>query len=124
MKIGPSTDVVKIESSPTVPGPGQAGVSGNAPVSPVEQADRVELSAAANAADGLAAETPVSEQKVAEIRRAIESGEFRVNPAEIADKMISEAASLLETIARQDLAISTDQNREDPMVTPKADKRG
>lgn len=123
MKIGPSTDVVKIESNPPVPGAGQSGVSGNAPVSPVEQADRIHLSAAANAADGIAADSPVSEEKVAEIRRAIEAGEFRVNPTEIADKMISEAASLLETIARQDLAISTDQNREDPLVTPKADKR-
>lgn len=123
MKIGPSTDVVKIESNPLVPGQGQAGVSGNAPVSPVEQADRIELSAAANAADGLTVDAPVSEEKVAGIRRAIEAGEFRINPAEIADKMISEAASLLETIARQDLEISTDQNREDPLVTPRADKR-
>ena len=58
-----------------------------------------------------------------EIRRAIEEGEFRVNPNEIADKMITEAASLLETISRQDVEVAKEHGAKDPTDPPKPDSR-
>jgi len=121
MKIGATPEIVKTDQPR--PQEGRAGASSTAPVSPVEAVDKIELSAAARAAEEQANTPEVRADKVLEIRRAIESGEFRVNPTEIADRMISEAASLLETIARQDNAIVQAENRDEPTSAAKADDR-
>lgn len=121
MKIGTSLDVSKTDA--LLPKEGRAGTSSSAPVSPVEAVDKIELSAAARAAESSSNAPEVRADKVIEIRQAIEAGEFRVNPSDIADRMISEAASLLETIARQDNAIDRAENRDEPTSPPKADKR-
>lgn len=121
MKIGTSPEVAKTDA--LLPKDGRAGTSSSAPVSPVEAVDKIELSAAARAAESISNAPEVRADKVIEIRQAIEAGEFRVNPSDIADRMISEAASLLETIARQDNAIDKAENRDEPTSPPKADKR-
>ena len=121
MKIGATPDITKADSPR--PQEGRAGSSSTAPVSPIEAVDKIELSAAARSAEAASNTPEVRADKVLEIRQAIESGEFRVNPSEIADRMISEAASLLETIARQDSAIVKAENRDEPTSPPKADKR-
>lgn len=124
MKIGPMTEAVNLEKA--VPSDAQPGASSSKPVPPVEEIDRVELSPAArlNETESEATGVDVRPEKVTEIRRAIEAGEFRVNPNDIADRMISEAASLLESIARQNLEVNTEQVREEPTSVPKPDKRG
>lgn len=89
--------------------PDVAGVSvkrnGNGSGSPstplVSDVDKVALSetgrrlASARASDGGA---DIRSEKVDAVRAAIESGQFRVDAQKVADKLITEAAQLLETI--------------------------
>ena len=78
---------------------GQAG-GGNGPVkqaAPVAATDRVELSDASRQLT--AGDASINLDKVAEVRKAISEGSFRIDPSVVADKMISEAAELIERIA-------------------------
>ncbi|NLD67824.1 MAG: flagellar biosynthesis anti-sigma factor FlgM [Limnobacter sp.] len=79
----------------------QAGSAGGAPIEKASAPASVQLSETSRR---LAAETaasdPIRSAKVAEIRKAISEGRFHVNADVVADKMIAEAAELLETLSR------------------------
>ncbi len=64
-------------------------------------ADAVHLSTTSRslAAEG-AADEPVRARKVEEVKAAIREGRFQVSAHAVADKMISQAAELLETLSR------------------------
>ncbi len=121
MNIGRTTDAVKIDA--ITPADVRPGPSSAAPVAPADAIDKLELSEATRLKETVDGEADVRTERVKEIRRAIEEGEFRVNPQEIADKMISEAATLLETISRQDQAVARVDGAKDPTDTPKPDNR-
>jgi negative regulator of flagellin synthesis FlgM len=102
MKIGNNLDSSQIDAvnrasnasrTPTAQSTAAGGVSAVAPT------DRVQLSATSQslAATDAAAAT-VRADKVAEVREAIENGRFRVNPHVVADRMITAASELLETM--------------------------
>jgi negative regulator of flagellin synthesis FlgM len=103
MKVGQTSDSQRTSPLGSVldgraPAPASA-----APVEPVEAGDRVELSAASRSlvAGGTEpAAGAVREWKVEEVRRAIQEGRFHVSAHAVADRMIAEAAELVETIAR------------------------
>ena len=72
----------------------------NQPVSPVDQADKVHLSESKK----LIQSDPVVDaemraDKIEEVREAIKAGTFKVDVRKVADRMINEAASLLQNIA-------------------------
>lgn len=68
---------------------------------PVAGTDKVELSATSRSLGTLAgAGGDVRADKVAEVRKAIADGEFHVNAEVIADRMIAQAAELIEIIAK------------------------
>ena len=80
-----------------------AGNAGGGAVGKTEAAVNVRLS---DTSRSLAAEAsgPVRSmrtEKVEEVRRAIAEGRFKVNAEVVADRMISEAAQLLETLPRR-----------------------
>ena len=100
MKIGQTNDTQRIGALPGVQ-EGRAPAS-NAPVEPVEAADRVELSPASrtlSAGASAGGADLVRQEKVEALRRAIQEGRFEVAAHAVADRMISEAAELIETIA-------------------------
>lgn len=102
MKIGQTSDSQRTNPlQATLDGRASAPASA-APVGPVEASDRVELSVASRAlvAPGDDTSGAIRERKVEEIRRAIQEGRFHVSAQAVADRMISEAAELIETIAR------------------------
>lgn len=102
MKIGQTHDLQRTSSlQPALDGRAQAPASAGA-VEPVEAGDRLELSAATRSmvSGGANTSSTIREQKVEEIRRAIQEGSFHISAQAVADRMISEAAELVETIAR------------------------
>ena len=68
-------------------------------VEAVETTDSLRLSQATRklAAEGRGG-SPVREDKVAEIRQAIDEGRFRVNAEAVADRMLSEAGDMVRTL--------------------------
>lgn len=100
MKIGHTNELRRGEAFPAA-AEGRAVASG-APVEAIDAGERIDLSSASR---NLAGATPdarddtVRQYKVDEIRRAIQEGRFHVSAEAVADRMISEAAELLETIA-------------------------
>lgn len=67
----------------------------------VDGVDKVELSEmsqrlTAEAAGGVDAD--IRPEKVEEVRKAMQEGRFQVNPQVVAEKMISQAAELIESI--------------------------
>ncbi|MGD9943767.1 MAG: flagellar biosynthesis anti-sigma factor FlgM [Burkholderiaceae bacterium] len=107
MKIG-KTDVTQTEvlARTGQAGAAAAGVSGRTgagevrAVGEVDKVDKVQLSPASRnlAADVATGPEPVRAEKVAEVREAISKGEFHVNAKAVADKMIAQAAELIETL--------------------------
>lgn len=105
MKIGKPTE-------PQQPGAlsrashGAAGaVSGRTRPDVVEKTpavDAVRLSQTSKnlAAEGAAAGASVREHKVEDVKAAIREGRFQVSAHAVADKMITQAAELLETLSR------------------------
>lgn len=101
MKIGQTTDALRNGPlSGTVDGRLPASAPGT-PVEAVQPGERVELSAASRRLAGAAGngEAEVRSEKVEEIRRAIQEGRFHVSANAVADRMIAEAAELIESIA-------------------------
>lgn len=98
MKIGPlNIDSPRLDPAARSPA-GQAGSSAAAPAVKPGAIDRIELSEGASrllksGTDSFDAE------KVAAIRKAIEDKQFKIKHEVIAEKMITEAASFLQTIA-------------------------
>jgi negative regulator of flagellin synthesis FlgM len=105
MKIGQASDIHKSELLRTVQAAGlrQAGSAGDAEVGKTQAAAKVQLSETSRglAADSGRSSASVREAKVEEIRKAISEGKFHVNAHAVADKMMSEAAELLETLTRK-----------------------
>lgn len=106
MKIGKPSEIqqttdVTLRSGQTPGGsrlPGRAGEAGR----PAAADDEVRLSRASRNLIGEApgaAET-VRADKIEEVRQAIEEGRFPVNAEVVAERMISEAAQLLETLSQ------------------------
>ncbi len=70
-------------------------------VEAVESTDRIELSETTRSLSsppGGTAQEGVRLEKVAEVRQAIQEGRFHVSAEAVADRMINEAAELIETI--------------------------
>ncbi len=66
---------------------------------PAPQADSVQLSAASRSIGAITGtDTDVRTDKVEALRMQIEAGQFHVDAHKVADRMIAEAAELLETI--------------------------
>lgn len=80
---------------------GSAGAARPDTVEKTPRADAVHLS---HASRSLAAESAAEElaraRKVEDVKAAIREGRFQVNAHAVADKMISQAAELLETLSR------------------------
>lgn len=100
MKIGKLTETERIDLLQPARA---AGGERREQVAQARAADRVSVSGASRRlmAEAAAAETdPIRRQKVEEIRQALREGRFEVNAWAVADRMISEAAELLEVLSR------------------------
>ena len=96
MKIGITNSDLPIPELPRHNG--TAGTpSSNQPVSPAAETDTVQLSGAHKVPP--AAESDVRADKVAEVKAAIESNTFMIDFTKVADQMITEAATLIETMS-------------------------
>lgn len=98
MKINNITEI----SGPDLPrhAPGVTpGPSADKPVAGVTETDRIELSETSRLAQTPADKDDVRAEKVAQVKNAIARGEFQVDVSAVADRMISEAASLVEMIS-------------------------
>lgn len=104
MKIGNSTDVHKSEplNATQADATRQAGSSATRAIEQARPVDPVQLSETSR---GLGKSAPggvsIREARVEEIRKAISEGSFHVNAHAVADKMIAEAAELIETLSRR-----------------------
>lgn len=101
MKIGNSSEVTKVEiprqTDANTGAVAKSAVSQDQPVGKIQQTDKVELS---NASQQTRHEAmPVRSDKVAQIRAAIERGEFPVDPKSVAERMISQAIELVNLIS-------------------------
>src|SRR5690606_13368095 len=99
MKIGNPIDCIKPDGGN--PGASRAGISSSRPVSPVEASDRIDLSETSRtlASGETRAGEDIRANKVSEVREAIARGEYRVDAAVVAERMIIESAQLLETLS-------------------------
>jgi len=79
-----------------------AGHSRSTAVDKTAPVDAVHLSPASRnlAAEGAQAGQSVRAQKVEDVKAAIREGRFQVNAHAVADKMIAQAAELLEALSR------------------------
>ncbi len=80
-----------------VTGPSTSGSQSGA-VRQIAPVDEVRLS---HTSQNLAGQEPVRMDKVDEVRTALREGRFEVRAHVVADRMISEAAQLLQTLARK-----------------------
>lgn len=98
MKIGQTNE--QLQADPLArAGARQSGEAGPAAdVRTGTPSDQVALSPTTRSLQGGGAET-VDAKKVQEMRQAIASGRFHVNAQKVADKMINEAAELIQRIA-------------------------
>lgn len=93
--VGTSSDL----PTPEIPRHGKvegSNASGQ-PVNPVQETDSLHLSGAHKVSPP--AEGDIRAEKVAEIKAAIESNTFMIDFTKVADQMINEAASLIETMS-------------------------
>ena len=99
MKVGNSTESKQPEPLPRASNGTRAPAASSQEVGGAAAVDKVELSATSRniaASDG--AEQPVRASNVEEVRNAIKEGRFHVSAEAVADKMISAAAELVETM--------------------------
>lgn len=82
--------------------PAAAGHSHSGPVEKAAAVDAVHLSPASRnlVAEGALEGQAVRTHKVEEVQTAIREGRFEVNAYAVADKMITQAAELIETLSR------------------------
>ena len=100
MKVGNNLESKQPEPVPRTTSGTRAPAAGSPEITGTVPVDKVELSATSRsiaAADG--ADQPVRSGKVEELRTAIQEGRFHVSAEAVADKMISAAAELIETMA-------------------------
>ncbi|MEZ5649149.1 MAG: flagellar biosynthesis anti-sigma factor FlgM [Burkholderiaceae bacterium] len=98
MKVGQIPDL----SGPELPRhlPGTSGANGaDRPVQGVTETDRVELSPASRLGQSQSPDGDVRAEKVAEVKNAIARGDFKIDISAVAERMIHEAASLVEMIS-------------------------
>jgi flagellar biosynthesis anti-sigma factor FlgM len=97
MKLGPINDASRIEVATATNSARTAPAQAVEAVNAAKPTDKVQLS---GAAESIAArnQVPFDAEKVAAIRKAIADHEYKVQHEAIAKKIISEAASLLESI--------------------------
>jgi len=107
MKIGNPIDAIKSEGVAPA-GAGRPGVSSSRPVSPAEASDRIDLSETSRTLAGgeVRSGAEIRADKVNEVRDAIARGEYQVNAHVVAERMIMEAAQLLETLSNGGKAAS------------------
>ena len=107
MKIGKPAE---IQQTDALSRPAQAGASatssGHTASGAVERATAVDAVRLSQTSRDLAAEsgggsTPVRTAKVEAVRTAIREGHFQVNAHAVAEKMITQAAELLETLSNK-----------------------
>lgn len=102
MKIGKPAEIqhtdpsLRQSNNPVAAG---ARPGGTGPVAKSAHAGAVRLSEASKALAGDV--TPVNAAKVEEVKAALREGRFQVNAHAVADKMIAQAAELLETLTRR-----------------------
>ena len=103
MKIGKPTELQQTDAL-TRAGHGAGGGVAGTRSEAVEKTPGVDAVHLSQTSRSLAAERveeqPVRSEKVEEIKAAIREGRFQVSAHEVADKMISQAAELLETLSR------------------------
>jgi negative regulator of flagellin synthesis FlgM len=105
MRIGKPTELQQTDARTRAGGTGAVGGVAGTRSEPVEKTpgvDAVRLSQTSRslATERVAEEEPVRSKKVEEIKAAIREGRFQVSAHAVADKMISQAAELLETLSR------------------------
>lgn len=113
MKIGPSPNASPTSPAAATPAtgagspalapaePARAGASTTEAPSAVDPSGRLALTGQARElVRSAAGEPPVRADKIAEVKLALAEGRFEANAERIARQMISEAASLLETMTR------------------------
>jgi len=98
MKVGQIPDLSGPELPRHLPGTNGAS-SADRPVTGVAESDSVELSPAARLGQSPSPDGDVRAEKVAQVKNAIARGEFRIDISAVADRMINEAASLVEMIS-------------------------
>jgi negative regulator of flagellin synthesis FlgM len=92
---------MKIGSVHDTPAAAEVAVRGNAragtaaPATPAASTEKVEVSSAGAQMVAMSGSSDFDSAKVDAIRQAIRDGKFTVNPGAIADRLISDAKSLL-----------------------------
>ncbi len=103
MKVGNTTESIQSDLLSRAVNGSRTPASTNGPVGEVSAGDRIELSETTRSLASLQAggrnDDEVRAEKVAEVRQAISEGRFHVRAEAVADKMISQAAELIEAIA-------------------------
>ncbi len=104
MKIGKPTDLQQPDALTRAAHGTVGGAAGTrseaVEKTPAVDAVRLSQTSRSLAAEGAAEEQPVRAQKVEDVKAAIREGRFQVSAHAVADKMISQAAELLETLSR------------------------
>ena len=99
MKINGSTDPKPLDLVNRAGNASRAPTAPQGNVSGVSPTDQVSLSATTQTLFTAEASDMVRDAKVAEVRAAVQEGRFHVNAQVVADKMITAASELLETIS-------------------------
>lgn len=104
MKIGKPTELQQADALTRAGNGSVGGTSGTrseaVEKTPAVDAVRLSQTSRSLAAEGTAEEQPVRAEKVEDVKAAIREGRFQVRAHAVADKMISQAAELLETLSR------------------------
>lgn len=106
MKIGKPAEVQPNDALSRPPRAGSPATAvGRSADGAVDKASAVDAVRLSPASQSLAAESagnmPVRSAKVEEVRQAIREGRFEVDAHAVAEKMITQAAELLETLSRK-----------------------
>lgn len=102
MKIGNNIESLSSDLQARAANGSRSPLSSGKNVEGVDGTDRIELSSTSrNLSTGVSGRPEsdsVRTEKVAEVRQAIQEGKFHVSAQAVADKMITEAAELIEAI--------------------------
>jgi flagellar biosynthesis anti-sigma factor FlgM len=99
MKIGNNLDTKQIDTLARASNGSRTATASSAGVAGVQATDKVQLSATSQSlAATEQATASMRAEKVAEVRAAIEQGRFHVSAQVVADRMITAASELVETM--------------------------
>jgi flagellar biosynthesis anti-sigma factor FlgM len=100
MKIGSNLDSKQVDTLNRAANGSRAPTSPSGSIGGVQAIDKVQLSATSQSlAATEQATATIRAEKVAEVRAAIEQGRFHVSAQVVADRMITAASELVETMA-------------------------